>query len=83
MANRVTFRTDADTQTVDLPAQGSAHVAIAAGSGLPYRKDPGDPTSYIYGLSITSATGFTPLFSSGSRDSRYLGAYVHLVPVYD
>jgi hypothetical protein len=80
---RVTLRTDADTQTVELPAQGKAHVAIAAGSGVPYRKDPGQPTSYVYSLSIASSAGFTPLFSSGARDSRYLGAYIHLVPVYD
>ncbi len=82
-ANRVTLRTDADSQTVELPAGGAAHVAIAAGSGVPYRKDPGQPTSYVYGLSITSATGFTPLFSSGAPDSRYLGAFIHIVPVYD
>ena len=79
----MTLRTDADTQTVELPAQGKAHVAIAAGSGVPYRKDPGQPTSYVYSLSIASSAGFTPLFSSGARDSRYLGAYIHLVPVYD
>jgi hypothetical protein len=83
VANRVTFETDADSQTVDVPAGGSARVAIRAGSGVPYKAHPGQPTSYVYSLSIASASGFTPLFSSGARDSRYLGAYVHLVPVYD
>lgn len=81
--NRVTVKTGADTQTVDLPAGGSARVAILAGSGVPYRAHLDQPTSYVYTMSIVSASGFTPLFTSGARDNRYLGAYVHLVPVYD
>ncbi len=48
--------------------------------GLPYRPDPRFPTNFVYNLSIESATGFIPLFENGSRDNRFLGVFVRLVP---
>jgi hypothetical protein len=51
--------------------------------GLPYRPDPRFPINYVYTLSIESATGFIPLFQSGTRDNRFLGVYVRLVPLYE
>ena len=51
--------------------------------GLPYRPDPRFPTNFVYNLSIESATGFIPLFENGSRDNRFLGVFVRLVPVYE
>jgi hypothetical protein len=33
-------------------------------------------------MAVESKTGFTPIFSSGSRDSRFLGAMVRIAPSY-
>ena len=60
-----------------------AGVRIVPGPALPYRAVPGQPTNYVYLLSISSSGGFVPMFSSGSRDSRFLGAMVRLVPEYE
>jgi hypothetical protein len=81
--NRVIVKTDVDSSRADLPPQGSATLTLRVGNGVPYRAHPGQPTSYVYWMSITSKTGFTPIFTSGSRDSRYLGAYVRIAPVYE
>jgi hypothetical protein len=83
VANEVTVRTGARTATVTLAAQGIATVTARVGSGLPYKPFPDQPTNYVYNLSIASRTGFTPMFSSGQRDSRFLGAFVRIVPVYE
>ena len=52
-------------------------------AGLPYRPVPGQPTNFVYLLRIRTVNGFTPFFSSGSRDTRYLGAMVRIVPSYE
>ncbi len=83
VANQVTVKTAVRTSTVDVAAHGVASVTARAGAGLPYKPFPDQPTNYVYGVSIASATGFTPMFSSAQRDSRFLGAYVRIVPVYE
>lgn len=83
VANRVTVSTGADSSSVDLEPGSDATLTVRMPAGMPYRKDPDQPTSYVYWLSIRSSTGFTPIFSSGSRDSRFLGAMVRIVPVYE
>jgi hypothetical protein len=38
----------------------------------------------VYAFSVTSGTGFTPVFSQGmGADERFLGVLVRLVPMYD
>jgi hypothetical protein len=81
-ANRVTIRSSGDRSTVSLEPHSAGTVTLLVGDGVPYHKDPGLPTSYVYWLSIESETGFVPMFSSGTRDSRYLGARVHIAPSY-
>jgi hypothetical protein len=83
VANQVTIRSGADSSTVSLEAHSAATITLRVGSGMPYHKDPGLPTSYVYWLAISSETGFTPMFSSGTRDSRYLGAMVKITPSYE
>jgi hypothetical protein len=68
--------------TLDLPAGGTGSVRLPVSPGLPYRAIPGQPTNYIYLLSIASSQGFVPLFTSGARDSRFLGVMTRVVPVY-
>jgi hypothetical protein len=83
VANRVTIRSGADTQVVELPANDRRSVVVRMADGVPYRRDPWVPTNYIYMLSIESESGFIPMFQSGGRDARFLGTFVRLVPLYE
>jgi hypothetical protein len=81
--NRVTVRTAAVTQVVDVPANDRRTVVVPMGDGLPYKPYPENPTNYVYALSITSQSGFIPLFETGGRDNRHLGIFVRLTPLYE
>jgi hypothetical protein len=81
--NRVTVRTGADAQTIEIPAHDKRTIAVAMGDGLPYKPFPDLPTNYVYRLSIESETGFIPMFWIGGGDSRFLGVHVRLTPLYD
>jgi hypothetical protein len=81
--NRVTVRTAAATQVVDVPANDTRTIVVEMGDGLPYKPFPENPTNYVYALSITSQTGFIPLFEAGGRDNRLLGVFVRLTPLYE
>lgn len=84
LANEVTIATGADRQTLRLGAHRDTVTTVRAESGLPYRAHLDQATSYVYAVSITSATGFTPsLVQAGMTDERYLGALVRLVPMYE
>ena len=50
--------------------------------GIPYKYHPDFPTNYVYMVSISSSTGFVPMFESGASDSRFLGVMVRLIPTY-
>lgn len=83
--NTVTIETGADRQQLSLGAHRDTFTTVRAEAGLPYRAHLDQATSYVYTLSITSATGFTPMFTqgAGNTDQRYLGVLVRLVPMYD
>jgi hypothetical protein len=81
--NEVVIRTGAQTTTVRLEAGETRTVPVAMPGGLPYRPTPGHPTNYTYTLAIATERGFVPMFASGARDNRYLGAMVRVVPVYE
>lgn len=81
--NRVTIRTGAATQVVDVPANDRRSVVVAMGAGLPYKPYPENPTNYVYAVSIESTTGFIPLFETGARDNRFLGVFVKMTPLYE
>ena len=70
------------TSGLDLPAGGTGSLRLPVGPELPYRAVPGQPTNYVYQLTLSSSAGFVPLFTSGGRDSRFLGAMVRVTPVY-
>jgi hypothetical protein len=82
VGNRVTIDTGQARQTVDMGPRESRPLRLDMPAGLPYRALPEQPTSYVYAITIDSQTGFTPMFTDGASDSRYLGAFVRLVPVY-
>lgn len=79
----VRVRSAIDDKTVDIAAGSQATVILEMGAGLSYKPYVENPTHYVYALSIESSSGFVPLFQTGSRDSRFLGAYVRLVPLYE
>jgi hypothetical protein len=84
LANDVTIATGGDSQTLRLGAHRDTVTTVRAETGLPYRAHLDQPTSYVYALSVTSATGFTPsLVRPGVADERFLGVLVRLVPMYD
>jgi hypothetical protein len=83
VATEVTVESASRTSRASLAANASGGITTRLGDGLPYKPFPDLPTNYVYRLSIASSAGFTPLFTSGSRDNRYLGAYVRIVPVYE
>ena len=81
--NRVVISSDAETRSVDLLPSTQQTVVLQMPRGVPYRPDPRFPTNFVYNLSIESASGFIPLFETGSRDNRFLGVFVRLVPIYE
>jgi hypothetical protein len=82
VSNWVTVTTNGGRQDVQMGPGETQVMIVNAGGGLPYRPIPGQPTNYVYLVSVRSATGFIPLFTTGSRDNRFLGAMVRLVPEY-
>ena len=57
-------------------------IELAMPHGMPYKYDPRFPTNYVYMVSISSSTGFVPMFENGANDSRFLGVMVRLIPTY-
>ena len=82
-ANRVTVRTGAVTQAIDVPANDARTLVVPMGEGLPYKPYPENPTNYVYAISIESTSGFIPLFETGGRDNRFLGIFVKMKPLYE
>jgi hypothetical protein len=83
VANRVTIKTGAETQVIDIAANDHQAVTIRMAAGLPYKAFPELPTNYVYLLSIATKAGFVPMFQGLSGDSRFLGVYVRLTPIYE
>jgi hypothetical protein len=81
--SRVTIRTGAVEQVVEVPANDRRTVTLPMGEGLPYKPYPENPTNYVYAISIESSTGFIPLFETGGRDNRFLGVFVRMTPLYE
>ena len=79
----MTVATGWETRVIDMPAGSSQTFVVEMPPGLPYRPDPQFPTNYVYSMSIESESGFIPLFQGGSRDNRFLGIFVRLVPLYE
>lgn len=80
--NRVTVKSAAETQVVDLPANDRRSVTVAMPRGLPYKAFPELPTNYVYLISIASESGFIPMFQMNSGDNRFLGVFVRFNPIY-
>jgi hypothetical protein len=82
MPNRVVISTGGDRRMVDMAPSSRQTVELAMPHGMPYKYDPRFPTNYVYMVTISSSTGFVPMFTNGARDSRFLGVMVRLIPAY-
>lgn len=80
--DRVVISTGGDSKVIDMAPSSQQTVDLAMPRGMPYKYDPRFPTNYVYLVSISSSTGFVPMFETGAPDSRYLGVMVKLVPTY-
>jgi hypothetical protein len=80
--NRVVISTGGDRRVVDMAPSSQQTIELAMPHGMPYKYDPRFPTNYIYMVSISSSTGFVPMFENGADDSRFLGVMVRLIPTY-
>ena len=80
--NRVVISTGGDRKIVDMAPSSQQTVELAMPHGIPYKYDPRFPTNYVYMVSISSSTGFVPMFENGANDSRFLGVMVRLIPTY-
>jgi len=83
LPNRVTIQTGEETAVVEVPPNDARTVTVAMPSGVPYKAFPELPTNYVYLISIRSASGFIPMFQGGGGDSRFLGVFVRLHPIYE
>jgi len=80
--NRIIIDTGMGRRVVEMAASSQQTLEVDMPRGAPYKYHPDYPTNYVYGFAISSATGFVPMFESGSGDSRFLGVMVRLIPTY-
>ena len=80
--NRIVISTGGDRKIIDMAPSSQQTVELAMPHGMPYKYDPRFPTNYVYMVSISSSTGFVPMFENGAPDSRFLGVMVRLIPTY-
>lgn len=80
--NRIVVSTGGDSRVIDMAPSTQQTVELAMPRGMPYKYDPRFPTNYVYLVSISSSTGFVPMFENGAPDSRFLGVMVRLTPIY-
>jgi hypothetical protein len=80
--NRVVISTGGDRRIVDMAPNSQQTIELAMPHGMPYKYDPRFPTNYVYFITISSSTGFVPMFENGVNDSRFLGVMVRLIPTY-
>lgn len=82
--NRVRIGGGFDSETMTLEPGEVRTVEISPGGGVPF-KPWIHPTNYVYAISISTSAGSAPFLDNvgQSTDSRYLGAMVKLMPVYE
>lgn len=81
-ANRVVISTGGDRRVIDMAPSSQQTIELDMPHGMPYKYDPNLPTNYVYFVSVSSSSGFVPMFENGANDSRFLGVMVRLIPTY-
>lgn len=67
---------DREPQELVIPAEDSRQITFALGSGFPYMGTPDRLPRFVWVASVSSSSGFVPLFNGGSSDARFLGVRV-------
>jgi hypothetical protein len=80
--DRVVISTGGDRRIIDMAPSSQQTIELVMPHGMPYKYDPRFPTNYTYMITISSSTGFVPMFENGANDSRFLGVMVRLIPTY-
>ena len=82
VANEVVVSTGGRRAKMTLAPGEQRVVELSPGPGVPY-KPALFPMGYVYAISVSTSAGVTPfLMHPESSDSRYLGARVRIVPLY-
>lgn len=68
--NRVAVRAPGEERTVELSPAQPVRVVLRLGRGFPYQG------TRVWAVSISSAAGFVPMFTTGGTDNRFLGVRV-------
>lgn len=83
VANHVVVSTGGHRVSFSLAPNEDRVVELSPGAGVPY-KPALFPMGYVYAISVSASEGITPFLNDpGSSDSRYLGARVRIIPLYD
>ena len=80
--NRVTVDAGTGRRVVEMAASSQQILEVEMPRGVPYKYHPDFPTNYVYMVSLSSSTGFVPMFDNGAADSRFLGVMVRIIPTY-
>ena len=82
VANKVVVSTGWQRASLSLAPGEERVVELSPGPGVPY-KPALFPMGYVYAISVSTTAGITPFLNDpSSSDSRYLGARVRIVPLY-
>jgi mRNA-degrading endonuclease RelE of RelBE toxin-antitoxin system len=65
--NRVRLNVGGERREAQMAAEATTVLTLPLGDGVPYQG------SRVWLVSISSETGFTPMFTGGGGDSRFLG----------
>ncbi len=77
LPSTVTARLGGRRQEIAVPAGDSRQITFAMDAGYPYLKTDDGLPRYVWMASVSSRTGFVPLFyGGGSTDTRFLGVRV-------
>jgi len=83
VSNDVVVSTGVHRATMTLAPGEQRVVELSPGPGVPY-KPALFPMGYVYAISVSTSSGVTPfLMHPESSDSRYLGARVRIIPLYE
>ena len=83
VANDIDLSVGAARRSVSAAPHSTVVISLDPGPGFPFRRIPGRPSNDLYLVTLTSRTGFVPMFSSGGADHRFLGVQVRLEPMYE